>query len=414
MSYRLEFWIAMRYLRSKRKEGFISVVSLFSFLGIMLGVATLIVVMSVMNGFHVELLKNILGMRGHITVQQDNFTNYTDLVTAIQHLPQVKSVEPILLGEGLAVGGNKRSQGVLIRGMRSADIPLKPTLYNALDADELAAFANNEGILLGNALAIRLGVAPGDEVKLLLPDASSTIIGMIPRSKTYKVIGTFDLGMYQYNSTLVIAPLELTEKLLNKIGQISELEISCIDPEDIISTKYSIKKMVGEKFIVSDWQGQHNPFLNSLAVERAVMFCILTMIIMVAAFNIISSLIMLVKDKTRNIAILKTMGMESNAVMRIFIMAGSMVGLLGSIFGVALGVTGALYVNDIKEILEHFSGSPLFDPIIYYLSKLPSELDPYNVLCIAALAIVLSVLATIYPARKAAKLLPAQVLRNEV
>jgi lipoprotein-releasing system permease protein len=416
MFSKLEYTIAVRYLRSKRKESFISIVSLFSFIGIMLGVATLIVVMSVMKGFHTELLRNILGIQGHLTLinaYDKKFVHYDDLVHQIENIKGVKFVAPIIIGEGLGVAESKKSQGIIIRGIMPQDFIKKPMAKAAIDEEAFSQFQNGEGILMGRVLAQKLGLAIGDSIKIFIPENSSTILGMIPRSKSYKIIGVFDLGLYQYNSTTLFMTLSDAQNLFKYHNSVSEIEVITNDPENLKPVKDKIRTLIGPNISIVDWKNYHQHFLNSLAVERVVMFSILTLIIIVAAFNIISGLIMLVKDKTKNIAILKTMGMTNASIVRIFILSGSFIGVIGTLFGSIIGIGFALNIERIRVFLESFTGTNLFDPMIYYLAKLPTEVDFSSILTIVCMALFFSVIATIYPALRAARLAPTEVLKYE-
>lgn len=410
----LEFWISLKYLRSKRKESFISIVSGFSLVGIMLGVATLIIVMSVMNGFHKEFLKNVLGIQGHITLisKGGNIKEYEALSEVATQIEGVNFAAPIIIGEAMASNG-RATEGVEVRAIEGDLLERKPMIKESLDDDAIAEFKAGEGIIVGKVLGEKLGLSTGSLIKIITPEASSTILGAIPRMKTYKVAGFFDVGLYIYNAKTIFMPLQEGQLLFRMPNSVSEIEVMVDDPENLTSVENELIEMGGDYIRVIDWEQAQASFLNALAVERHVMFLILTLIIMVAAFNIISSLIMLVQDKTHNIAILRTMGMGRKSTLKIFIICGSLIGIVGTAIGTLLGCAIAANLDGIKRFLESLTGTKLFDPLIYFLSKLPSDLDPANIIPIVLMAIGFSILATIYPAWRAASLKPAQVLRYE-
>lgn len=409
-----EWMIAKRYLRAKRKESFISIVSWFSLIGIALGVATLIIVMSVMNGFHKELMSKILGLNGHLTVSFE-YTPIKDYSDAVQKIESVKGVQfaaPLVIGQVMATA-ESGSQGVLIRGMRPEDLVRKPLLHNQIDATELQELKDREGVVIGIALARILNVQKGDRIKLIAPEAGATVIGLIPRMKTYKIIDTFDVGMYEYNASTIFMNIEDAQVFLNKRDEATDIEVMVSNPENMDEYKAEIASKFDHSLRMVDWGMANQSLFNALAVERNVMFLILTLIILVAVFNIISSLTMLVKDKARNIAILRTMGASSTSILRIFITCGSMIGFVGTFAGGILGVSFALNIERIRQFLQSMTGITLFDPVIYFLTKLPAQLDVSSVIIVMLMALLFSVLATIYPAMRAAKLKPAEVLRYE-
>ncbi len=414
MIQKFELMIALRYLRAKRKESFISIVSWFSLIGIALGVATLIIVMSVMNGYHVELLNRILGINGHVAVNQvkGNIVDYAQRAEQISKIPNVTYVAPLIQTQAMAIANN-HSVGVMVRGMTAENLENKPVMKESLDLVSLGQFKNNDGIYLGKTLARLLDVGIGDTVKLLTPETTTTLIGSIPRMKTYKVIGTFDVGMYEYNATTIFMPLEEAQLFFKLGSSVTDIEILVNDPENMDSIKQELVKLFPNDIRLLDWGMANATLFNALAVERNVMFLILTLIILVAAFNIISSLIMLVKDKATNIAILRTIGASKGSIIRIFVMCGSMIGVIGTMFGGILGVAFAMNIEKIREFLQSMTGITLFDPVIYFLTKLPSNLEFSSVITVCLVSLIFSLLATIYPAWRASKLTPAEVLRYE-
>lgn len=409
-----EWMIAVRYLRSKRKDSFISIVSAFSMVGIIIGVATLIIVMSVMNGFHKEFLKHVLGIQGHIGLEHESgyFQNYQPLVNQVEKVKGVEFVAPLVRGQVMAVHG-KFTSGVVVRGIEPEKLLKKPLAKDSISDDVAKEFVNGDGIILGVALARELRVRPGDMVRIIGPSQSVTIAGTLPRTKSYKVIGTFDVGLQIYNATTIFMPLTDAQLFFNTGSAVSEIEVMVNNPEDIDLVKKRIGEFVGEDIIVVDWKLSQAKFLNALEVERTVMFLILTLIIVIAAFNIISSLIMLVKDKAKNIAILRTIGTSKSSVIKIFMISGSLIGIIGTFIGGVLGIAFATHIEQIRHFIEEISGAQLFDPVIYFLTKLPSELEISSVILVMIMSLFFSILATVYPAWRASRLMPAEVLRNE-
>ncbi len=407
-----EWLIALRYLRSKRKESFISVVTGFSLVGIVLGVATLIVVMSVMNGFHKQFLSHVLGIQGHVTLAKADgvFQNYEDLIARLNKIPDITYVAPLVIGQGMATSQSDNS-GVIVRGMTAADLKKKPMVYESMNDEELDNFKEGKGVILGISLAQKLNVRIGDAIKIVAPDSTNTVIGNIPRIKTFPVIGLFDVGLYQYNSSTIFMPLSDAQIFFKKYDAVTEIEIMLKNPEQLQSIKKQISPLVGDDVKLIDWQKSQEKFFKALEVERTVMFLILTLIILVAALNIISGLIMLVKEKSTNIAILRTIGASKASIIRIFIISGSMIGISGTFLGVILGISFAMNIERIKTALESITGTNLFDPVVYFLTTLPSDLEISSVIKIASMSLIFSVLATAYPAWRASRLTPAEILR---
>lgn len=409
----VERLIALRYLRARRQEGFISVIAGFSLLGIALGVATLIIVMAVMNGFRAELLGRILGLNGHAVVygQSAPIVDFDRVAVKVAETPGVFAVLPQVEGQAMATAGG-HAAGVLVRGLRASDLSAKAALAASLSAAAVDNFAAG-GVLLGGRLARRLGVSVGDQLTLVSPTQQTTVLGTLPRAKRYRVGGVFDVGMYEYDNGFIFMPLAASQVFFRMGDGVTGLEVILTDAKGTAAASSGIRAAVGGGYRVVDWRQRNAIFFNALQVERNVMFLILTLIILVAAFNVISSLIMLVKDKGRGIAILRTMGASRGLVMRVFFLTGASVGVIGTLFGTALGLAFAANIESIRRAIEGMTGSELFAAEIYFLSKLPAEVDPGEVLAVVAMALGLSFLATIYPAWRAARVDPVEALRHE-
>lgn len=413
-----EWMVAFRYLRARRKEGLISVIAAFSLTGIALGVATLIVVMAVMNGFRTELLGRILGVNGHITTygQYGNIPDYEALVAELRQIKGVKTAVPMVEGQVMG-SANGVSQGLMVSGLRSEDFAAKPLIREHITQGGFDAFAAGEGIMIGQRLAEKMGLRVGDSLMLISPEGRATIAGLMPRIKSYPVVALFNVGMFEYDSGLVFMPFEESQIYFQLIKgdktAVSGIELMADTPEHAISIAKDMREKYTGRLRVYDWQQTNSQIFNAVEVERNVMFLILTLIIVVAAFNIISSLIMLVRDKTRDIAILRTMGASRTSVLRIFFICGASIGVLGTMLGVILGLSFALNIETIRQWLQSLTGTDLFSAEIYFLSTLPAEVNFQEVWHVALMALVLSFLATWYPARRAAKLDPAEALRYE-
>ncbi|HEX4080957.1 MAG TPA: lipoprotein-releasing ABC transporter permease subunit [Rhizomicrobium sp.] len=409
-----EWMIALRYLKAKRQESFVSVISGFSLVGIALGVATLIIVMAVMNGFRHELLSRILGLNGHLTVQSaiGNLTDYDSMAVRVRKVPGVVRAAPIINGEVMA-SANGIVAGVLVRGMRQGDLKTLTTVSKTLSEGALAHFEGGDAVIIGARLAERMRILPGSRITLIAPRGNVTPFGVTPRVKSYTVAGTFAIGMSEYDQTFVFMPLAEAQLYFNMGDTVSALELMVRDPDRVNALAGPIARAAGPYARIVTWQDMNSSLFSALQVERNVMFLILTLIILVAALNIVSGLIMLVKDKSGDIAILRTMGAGRGAVMRVFLIAGASIGVVGTIFGFGIGVVFCLNIESIREFLSSLTGTQLFNPEIYFLSRIPAEMDPGEVISIVAMSLGLSFLATLYPSWRAARLDPVEALRYE-
>jgi lipoprotein-releasing system permease protein len=408
-----ERMVAFRYLRARRAEGFVSVIAIFSLLGIMLGVATLIIVMSVMNGFRVEFVNRILGIEGHLGViaTRGPLADYDALDQKIRALPDVIAARPQVEGQVLASTG-RASAGVLVRGMRAEDIARQPMLANGIDPDLLPQF-KDDAVIVGDRLAMRLGLAPGGTVTLLSPNGNVTAFGTMPRIKTYRVIGVFALGMYQYDNNMILMPLSQAQLFFNTGTGVSSIEIFARDPDQLDRLRASLGNIVGGAARIVDWRQTQAAYLNAILVERNVMFLILTLIILIAAFNIVSGMIMMVKDKGRDIAILRTMGATRGMILRIFILSGASIGIVGTLLGFVIGVEFANNIEAIRRFIQAIIGRDLFSAELYYLTEIPARVYASDVATVIVMALALSLLATLYPSWRAARLDPVEALRYE-
>ena len=407
--------IAIRYIKSRRVEGFISVSAWFSLIGIVLGVATLIVVMSVMNGFRTELVNRILGINGHLIVYKKNglsIENYNKTVNQISDTQNVIAVTPYLEGQALAKTKNSVS-GIIIRGTKWSDLPAKKLLWKSLDNATVENFKMKQNVILGYRLAQRLNLSVGDYISLISPNVMETAIGVLPIKQNFMVGGFFDIGMYEYDNNFIFIPWEKAEKFLSTKQIAHGIEIFLQNPKTTQNVYDDLSYKLDENLTIIDWKKRNSSFMNALDVEKNVMFVILTLIILVATFNIISSMIMLVQTKKSDIALMRTMGASKYLIIRIFMLTGSIIGILGTIIGAIFGIILSINIETIRNFISTLLGKELFSPQIYFLSTLPSNINFNEVFVVMGLSVSLTLLASMFPAWKASKISPAEALRYE-
>ncbi|MCR9235717.1 MAG: lipoprotein-releasing ABC transporter permease subunit [Alphaproteobacteria bacterium] len=411
---RFEWMLAGRYLRARRKEASISAIAGFSFAGIMLGVAALIIVMAVMNGFRTELLGKILGINGHMIIEPIDgpLNDFDDVTERLSKLESVRAAIPVVEGQVLA-SARDNSRGVLVRGIQEADFQKLPAVVNNVLQGTLTGFDDGGGLAVGSRLAASLGLQLGDRMTLVSPRGAVTPMGVAPRVKAYPITAIFQLGMSEYDSTYVFMPQAEAQLYFNKDDTVSFIEVYLQDPDNVGIMRAPITEAAERPVFITDWQQRNATFFSALQVERNVMFIILTLIVLVAALNIISGLIMLVKDKGRDIAVLRTMGATRGAIMRIFFITGAAIGMFGTLAGFVLGTVVCLNIENIRQFLSRLTETELFSPELYFLSRLPADMDPSEVATVVLMALVLSFLATLYPAWRAARLDPVDALRYE-
>lgn len=409
-----EAMIALRYLRSKREEGFISIVAWFSLLGIMLGVGTLIVVMSMFNGFREELLSRIIDMNGHVTVSnlERYLTEYEVVADRLAARDDVLHAVPMVQGQAMAAAGNA-SSGALVLGIDPKDFAAREFLFRSLKDPNSPWLQDGDGVLVGARMAENLGLSVGDDITLISPNGVATPFGTVPRVKTYQVGGLFEFGMYQFDRSYMYMPLEDAQIFFKTGPAAGSIELTLTDRNEARSVAFEVRQILGSGYTAADWNRVNTSFFKDLEVQRNVISLVLSLIVLVACFNIISSQMMMVRDKTLGIAIFRTVGASRASILRIFILTGSMVGFVGTLLGAIGGITFAANIEIIRRALENLFGIEVFDRELYYLSELPATINPIEVGFVVLSAFLISVLASLYPAWRAARLDPVEVLRYE-
>lgn len=409
--------VAGRYLRARKGERFVSIIAVFSLVGIALGVATLIVVTSVMSGFQTELVTRILGINGDITVQAyagQKIDNYQDLVTRIRAIPRVVSVIPVLDGQVLLTTNAGGARGGLVRGMTLDDLRALHAVSDHIVVGRLDDFSGNNAIVVGVGLAQSYRLRVGAPLTVISPEGAATAFGTIPRVRAYNVAAIFDAGLSDYNNSVVFMPLPAAQAFFQKPDAVTGIEVRLTDPQLVGEAMPALAKAVeGRQLLARDWLHANDTIIGVLQVQKDTMFIVLGMIVLVAAFNVISSLIMLVKDKRGDIAVLRTLGASSGAVLRIFVMCGAFVGVTGTFIGTVIGIVFCRNIVAIQHAVEDITGGQVFDSSVFQLTALPNTIDWGDVVRVVALGLVLSLLATIYPSWRAARTDPVEALRHE-
>ncbi|MBO1926690.1 lipoprotein-releasing ABC transporter permease subunit [Thiomicrorhabdus sp. 6S2-11] len=410
-----ELFVGLRYTRAKRRNGFISFISLSSMIGIALGVTALITVLSIMNGFQHELRDRILGMTAHMTISQENgkLSNWSSLYEKVKELPDIEGAAPNIMEQGMLT--NRGSvQGVAIRGVMPVYEKEVSNINGKMVIGDLTSLKPNQfSMVIGNELASSLGLSVGDKVTVIAPQGTVTAVGIVPRIKRFTVVGIFSAGMHEYDANLALIHIKDAQKLFKYDEQISGLQLKIDNLFRVGEVKQEVANHLAQTLYVKDWRQQHMNFFKAIEMEKKMMFIVLALIIMVAAFNIVSTMVMVVTDKQADIAVLRTLGATPNSIQWIFIIQGLVIGLLGALLGLIGGVSLASNIDVIVPFIEKLLGIQFFPPDVYYISQVPSKIDWNDVYSVSGIAFILTLLATLYPARKAAKVQPAEALRYE-
>jgi lipoprotein-releasing system permease protein len=406
-----ELLLAWRYLKSKRKEKAISAIAGFSIIGIILGVATLIVVTSVMNGFRKEFTQRVIGFNGHVVLHPIKpAVNYSQTAKEILCIKGATQAVPIVERQAL-ISGDRTVRGTLIYGISCDDLKKKDLISKNIVGGNLKDFNQERAIILGESLARRSNVCVGNKVVVITPEMDETGFGVVPRKKTFTLVAIFNSGMHEYDNSVSYISLDIAQKLFKMQNSVTGISVSVDNPLKLSNVKKEIERKFSDSYRITDWQSSNSSFMKAVEIERNVMFLILTLITLVASFNIISCMIMLVKDKEKDIAILRTIGLTRAAVTRVFFMTGASIGIFGTLVGALAGVAFSLNIRKIQELLDALLKTKVFSPEVYFLTHLPSLLDATDVVVTLAVSLSLSCLATIYPARKAGRLNPTEILR---
>ncbi|HBK06271.1 MAG TPA: lipoprotein-releasing ABC transporter permease subunit [Acetobacteraceae bacterium] len=412
-----ERMVAGRYLRARKGERFVSIIAIFSLVGIALGVATLIVVTSVMSGFQVELVSRILGVNGHITIEAysgQKLDNYQPLVSQIRGLKDVASATPVLDGQALLSTDSGGARGGLVRGISVEDLRALHPISDHILSGSLNDFTGDDAIVVGVGLASTYRLRIGSSLTVISPEGAATAFGTIPRVRAYKVVAIFDAGLNDYNSSVVFLPLPAAQIFFQKPNALTAIEIRLHDADQVNEVGAQLAPMLqGRQVYARDWRHANDTIIGVLQVQKDTMFIVLGMIVLVAAFNVVSSLIMLVKDKRADIAVLRTIGASSFAVLRIFLMCGAFVGITGTLIGAIIGIVFCHYIHAIQHFVEQITGGRVFDASVFMLTELPNTIDWADVTRVVALGLILSLLATLYPSWRAARTDPVEALRHE-
>lgn len=410
-----ELFVGLRYTRAKRRNGFISFISLSSMIGIALGVTALITVLSIMNGFQHELRDRILGMTAHMTISQETgkLNNWSNLYRQVKELPDIEGAAPNIMEQGMLTNRGA-VKGVAIRGVIPQYEKEVSTINDKMVIGDLPGLKPNHfSMIIGNELAMSLGLAVGDKVTVIAPQGTVTAVGIVPRIKRFTIVGVFSAGMHEYDANLALIHIQDAQKLFKYGDQVSSLQLKIDDLFRVGEVKQEVADHLGQTLYVKDWRQQHLNFFKAIEMEKKMMFIVLALIIMVAAFNIVSTMVMVVTDKQADIAVLRTLGASPNSIQWIFIIQGLVIGLLGAIMGLLGGVSLASNIDVIVPFIESLLGIQFFPPDVYYISQVPSKINWNDVYAVSGIAFILTLLATLYPARKAAKVQPAEALRYE-